>query len=150
MMVTAVVPIYNVEKYLPSCVESILAQTYQNLEIVLVDDGSPDRCGRICDEYAQKDVRIRVIHKENGGLSSARNAGIEACRSEYITFVDSDDFLVADMIEKLLKAAQNEEADIVACRFIRCREGDTPAAVKIPKLTGAVNSYTQDEKMCAF
>lgn len=83
-MVSVIIPIYNVEKYLEECVESVLYQTYQDLEIILVDDGSPDGCGAICEEYAQKDKRVKVIHKENGGLSDARNAGLDVCRGDYI------------------------------------------------------------------
>ena len=91
--ISVIVPVYNVESYLARCVDSILAQTYQNLEIILVNDGSRDASGSICDAYAQKDSRITVIHKENGGLSSARNAGIDAASGEYLTFVDSDDWI---------------------------------------------------------
>ena len=82
------------EEYLPQCIDSILIQTYTNLEIILVDDGSPDSCGTICDEYAKKDARIKVIHKENGGLSDARNAGIDIATGSYLAFVDSDDYIV--------------------------------------------------------
>lgn len=101
--ISVIVPIYNVEKYLKKCIESIINQTYKNLEIILVDDGSTDDSGKICDEYASKDTRIKVIHKVNGGQSSARNAGIDVCTSggEFITFVDGDDYLAADMYEYL-------------------------------------------------
>ena len=92
-LVTIVVPIYNVEKYLTRCVDSIINQTYQNLEIILVDDGSPDNCPRICDEYAKKDHRIKVIHKINAGLGMARNTGIENATGKYICFFDSDDYI---------------------------------------------------------
>lgn len=92
-LITVVVPIYKVEQYLAECVDSILNQTYTNLEIYLVDDGSPDRCGEICNEYAKKDSRIRVIHQENKGLSGARNSAIDVFKGEYITFVDSDDWI---------------------------------------------------------
>ena len=91
--VSIIVPIYNVEKYLPRCIESILAQTFTDFELILVDDGSPDRCGEICDYYKKKDKRVKVIHKENGGLSSARNAGINIAIGDYIGFVDSDDYI---------------------------------------------------------
>lgn len=100
--ISVIVPVYKVEPYLRRCVDSILAQTYTNLEIILVDDGSPDNCPAICDEYAKKDSRVRVIHKENGGLSDARNAGLNICTGEYIAFVDSDDWIEPDMYEKLL------------------------------------------------
>ena len=101
--ISVIVPIYNVEKYLRRCIDSILAQTYTNLEIILVDDGSPDGCPAICDEYAEKDDRIVVIHKENGGVSSARNAGLEIFNGQYVTFVDSDDFIEEKYIESLSK-----------------------------------------------
>lgn len=100
-LVSVIVPIYKVEKYLCQCIDSIIAQTYQNLEIILVDDGSPDGCGATCDEYAQNDSRIRVIHKENGGLSSARNVGLAAATGEYVMFVDSDDWIEPDSIQRL-------------------------------------------------
>ena len=111
-LISVIIPIYNVEKYLSKCIESVINQSYKNLEIILVDDGSPDRCGEICDEYAQKDARIRVIHKENGGLSSARNAGLEICQGEYISFIDSDDFVSPYFIEILYKGIVKCDADI--------------------------------------
>ena len=100
-LISVVVPIYNVENYIKKCVDSILSQTYKNLEIILVDDGSPDNCPQICDEYAQKDNRIKVIHKENGGLSDARNAGIDISKGKFITFIDSDDYIEKDYVEVL-------------------------------------------------
>lgn len=112
-LISVIVPVYKVEPYLHKCVDSILAQTYRNLEIILVDDGSPDHCGEICDEYAQKDPRIKVIHKENGGLSDARNAGMAVMNGAYLSFVDSDDLLPVDAIETLLKIAAEENADLV-------------------------------------
>lgn len=102
-LISIIVPCYNVEEYLPKCVDSLLGQTYRNIEIFLVDDGSPDRCGQLCDEYAAKDSRIRVIHKENGGLVSARNAGYDIARGEWFTFLDSDDWLDLDTFEKLIE-----------------------------------------------
>lgn len=101
-LISVIVPVYNVEKYLHRCVDSILNQTYENLEILLVDDGSTDGSGAICDEYAQRDSRVRVIHKENGGLSSARNAGIDAAKGEYLAFVDSDDWIEPETYAYLL------------------------------------------------
>lgn len=100
-LISVIVPIYNVEQFLPKCIDSILVQTYKNIEILLVDDGSPDRCGEICDEYAQKDKRIRVIHKPNGGLSDARNAALDLMQGEWVTCVDSDDFITPDYLETL-------------------------------------------------
>ena len=90
-MVSIIVPIYKVESYLPKCIDSILVQTYTDFELILVDDGSPDNCGIICDAYAEKDKRVRVIHQKNAGVSAARNAGIEAAKGEYISFIDGDD-----------------------------------------------------------
>lgn len=111
-LISVIVPIYNVEKYLVKCVDSILAQTYQELEVILVDDGSPDNCGQICDEYAQRDPRIRVIHKPNGGLSDARNAGLEICTGDYIGFVDSDDWIEPQMYGTLLELLHRFDADM--------------------------------------
>ena len=92
-LLSVIVPVYNVERYLARCIDSILQQSYRNLELILVDDGASDSSGAICDEYAQKDPRVNVIHKENGGLSSARNAGLDAAKGEFISFVDSDDWI---------------------------------------------------------
>lgn len=108
-LISVIVPVYGVEKYLEKCVSSICGQTYNNLEIILVDDGSPDRCPQICDMLASKDPRIFVIHKQNGGLSSARNAGMDACHGEYIGFVDSDDYLESDMYSDLYKAIKGKK-----------------------------------------
>lgn len=112
-LISVIVPVYKVEKYLQRCVDSIRAQTYRNLEIILVDDGSPDDCGTLCDRFAVQDERIRVIHKENGGLSSARNAGIDIARGEYLGFVDSDDWIEHTMYETLLAAALRENVKLV-------------------------------------
>ena len=101
-MITIIVPVFNVEQYLPKCVDSIINQTYSNLEILLIDDGSQDRCGEICDEYAKKDSRIQVFHTKNRGLSVARNLGLQEAKGEYIGFVDSDDWIEPDMYEVLL------------------------------------------------
>ena len=117
-MISVVIPVYNTEKYLPRCIESVLAQTYRDLDVILVDDGSPDNSGKICDEYAEKDGRVRVFHKENGGVSSARNHGLEKAReksSEYIGFIDSDDWIEPEMYEKLLNVLIETNADIAAC-----------------------------------
>ena len=111
--VSVIVPVYKVAAYLPRCVDSILAQTWRNLEIILVDDGSPDECGSICDVYAEKDPRIRVIHKENGGLSSARNAGLDTASGEYIGFVDSDDWIEPEMYARMLALMEKYDAKMV-------------------------------------
>lgn len=112
---SVIVPVYNVEKYLKKCIESIIRQTYKNLEIILVDDGSPDNCGKICDEYAKIDSRIKVIHKKNGGLSDARNVGICHATGEFITFVDSDDWLELDMYEYLIDNAIKNKVKLSVC-----------------------------------
>ena len=112
--VSIIVPVYNVEKYLDECVKSILAQTYSNIEIVLVDDGSKDTSGSMCDEYKKQDNRIVVVHKENGGLSSARNAGMENASGDYYIFVDSDDTISPDMVEEMVKKAKEHDAKIVS------------------------------------
>ena len=116
-LISIIVPIYNVEKYLSKCIESILEQTYTNFELILVNDGSPDKCGRICNEYAKKDSRIKVIHKKNGGLSSARNIGIDVAKGEYLGFVDSDDYIEPYMYEYLLKAALDNECSLSVCNI---------------------------------
>lgn len=114
-LISVIVPVYKVEDYLERCVSSIRNQTYDNLEIILVDDGSPDRSGELCDALAQKDSRIRVIHKENGGQSSARNRGLDEMRGEYVAFVDSDDWIEANMYENLYKAICDNNAQIAGC-----------------------------------
>lgn len=123
-LISVIVPIYKVEKYLCKCVDSIINQTYKNLEIILVDDGSPDNCGAICDDYAKKDSRITVVHKENGGLSDARNAGMKIATGEYVSFIDSDDYISEDFIETLYNISVNENSDIVECNLYRFREQD--------------------------
>lgn len=115
--ISVIVPIYNVEDYLHRCIDSIINQTYTNLEIILVDDGSPDNCPIICDEYAKKDSRIRVVHKKNGGLSDARNAGIDIATGEYIMFIDSDDFVDIEMMESMMKNMIDNKVDMVVCNI---------------------------------
>lgn len=117
--ISVIVPVYNVEAYLSKCIESIIHQTYQNLEILLIDDGSTDGSGPICDAFAEKDARITVIHKKNGGLSDARNTGINHSSGEYLAFVDSDDSLDLHMLEKLYAALKEHDADISICDFCR-------------------------------
>ena len=120
-IVSVIVPIYKVEKFLYQCVKTILQQSYENLEIILVDDGSPDNCGKICDEFATQDHRIKVIHKQNGGLSDARNVGIDVATGGYITFIDSDDYIMTDMIESLMSIIVDKNTDIAQCAYIRCQ-----------------------------
>lgn len=116
-LISIIIPVYKVEPYLRRCVDSVINQTYTNLEIILVDDGSPDDCPQICDEYAARDKRIIVIHKKNGGLSDARNAGLDICKGEYISFVDSDDWIRKDYAETLVDIARKEQADIIVGKF---------------------------------
>lgn len=116
-LISIIVPIYKVEKYLKKCIESILKQTYKNIEIILVDDGSPDNCGKICDYYKQMDKRIKVIHKNNGGLSEARNYGIREARGDYLLFVDSDDFIAENICEILINNINKYSADMAICNF---------------------------------
>ena len=118
-LISVIVPIYNVEKYLSRALDSILAQTYHNWEAILVDDGSTDKSGSIADEYAQKDERFKVIHKENGGLSDARNVGMEHVTGEYLLFLDSDDFLHPQLMELCIQAAQRDSSDLVAFTYDR-------------------------------
>lgn len=116
-VISVIVPVYKVEPYLRRCMDSLLAQTYENLEIILVDDGSPDGCPAICDGYAEQDGRVRVIHQKNAGLSGARNAGIEAASGEYFSFVDSDDYVAPDFIRSLYELMQETDCAIGQCRF---------------------------------
>lgn len=117
--ISIIVPVYRVEKYLQRCVESLLSQTFGDIEIILVDDGSPDQCPAMCDQFSEKDSRIRVIHKENGGLSSARNAGIEIAQGKYIGFVDSDDDVADNMYERMHEIIERENVDFVMSDYIR-------------------------------
>ena len=126
-LISVIVPVYKVEAYLTACVESVLAQTYPNFELILVDDGSPDNCPRMCDEFAARDSRIRVIHKKNGGLSSARNAGIDAAKGSYLAFLDSDDLWTPFFLERLHAALTEADADFSVCLFRRF-QGEAPAS----------------------
>ena len=116
-LISVIIPVYQVEPYLRRAVDSVLKQTYRNLDIILVDDGSKDRCPKICDEYAAKEARVRVIHKENGGLSDARNAGLSVAGGDYIAFLDSDDFWAPDFIEILFDALQKNDAQVAQCSY---------------------------------
>ena len=119
MTISIIVPVYNVEPYLERCVKSILAQSYTQWELILVDDGSPDRCPEICDTYAAKDKRIKVVHKTNGGLSDARNHGLDVATGDYVLFVDSDDYIHPKMLQVMTLLVIEEDADIVQCSYIR-------------------------------
>lgn len=116
-LVTVIIPVYNVEQYLVKCIDSVCGQTYKDLEIILVDDGSSDRCPQICDEYTDKDNRIHVIHKENGGQGSARNRALDICHGEYIAFLDSDDYWDENYVASLMKEFTDSELDIVVCNY---------------------------------
>lgn len=117
-LISIIIPVYNVEKYLKRCLESVINQTYRNLEIILVDDGSKDSSGKICDEYAEQDKRIKVIHKKNGGASSARNMGLDIAQGNYIGFIDSDDWIELDMYEYLHKLIVSLNVDIAMCEYV--------------------------------
>lgn len=121
-LVSVIVPVYNVDRYLGRCIKSIMQQSYRNLEIILVDDGSTDNSGTICDTFKETDDRIIVIHKENGGLSDARNAGIKMFTGEYVTFIDSDDYVSPDMISLMLTVLKQSSCQIVQCEFVRGKD----------------------------
>lgn len=137
--ISVIVPVYNVEQYLERCVESIINQTYTNLEIILVNDGSTDNSGKLCDELAKKDERIRVIHKENGGLSDARNRGIDESESDLVGFIDSDDYIDSDMYEVLLKNLNDTDADLSMCALYDVYN-NTPEAQVTNKETWKLSS----------
>ena len=130
-IITVIVPVYKVEDYLDRCVKSIVSQTYKNLDIILVDDGSPDGSPQICDSWAEKDSRIRVIHKANGGVSSARNAGLNAAIGKYVGFVDGDDCVLPDMFEKLISAVQNDGTQLAACGYTLVENKFIPSEDKV-------------------
>ena len=140
-LISIIIPVYKVEKYLEKCIQSLINQTYENLQIILVDDGSPDNCGKICDEYAKKDHRIEVIHKSNGGLSDARNKGLEIAKGEYIGFVDSDDYIEADMYEVLYNLLKQYNADVSICNFYTVSQGK----ISIKNADNGINEYNRIE-----
>lgn len=133
-LISVIVPVYNVEKYIKRCVESLISQTYSNLEIILVNDGSLDKSGDICDLLAMSDSRIKVIHKENGGLSSARNAGIAASKGDYVGFIDSDDWVSLDMYEYLMSLIQKNNADVAQINFTFTSEYTMNAGIESEKI----------------
>ena len=145
--VSIIVPVYQVEKYIRQCVDSILAQTFTDFELILVDDGSKDKSGQICDEYARMDTRVKVIHKENGGLSDARNKGMDQASGKYFMFVDSDDYIAPTMIECLYKSILNENADIAVCNYLYYFENDRKknfaTNIKSEVLSGAEIFYNR-------
>ena len=127
-LISVIIPVYKTEAFLSRCVDSVLNQTYPNLEIILVDDGSPDKSGELCDLYAERDARVSVIHKTNGGLSSARNAGLAVARGKYVGFVDSDDWVAADMFDRMHRVAVENHTGIVRCGIRRANEYAAPCA----------------------
>ncbi|UOY06094.1 glycosyltransferase [Muricauda sp. SCSIO 64092] len=131
--ISVIIPVYKVEKYLHRCVDSVLNQTYSNLEIILVDDGSPDNCGTICDTYEKQDTRITAIHQENKGLSGARNSGMKIATGDYISFVDSDDWLEPDMYRTLISAIVDTQSDMAITDFSKSMELSSQVASPIPK-----------------
>ena len=153
--VSIIVPVYQVEKYIRQCVDSILAQTFTDFELILVDDGSKDKSGQICDEYARMDTRVKVIHKENGGAADTRNRGMDQAVGNYVMFVDSDDYLAPTMLECLYRNMLNENADIAACNYLyfyeNDRQKDFATNVKSEVLTGAeIFYYRKNERNYGF
>lgn len=152
-LISVIVPIYKVEKYLNRCVESIVNQTYRNLEIILVDDGSPDNCPQICDNWAGKDNRIKVVHKENGGLSDARNAGMPFATGEIISFIDSDDWIELNMFDIMLNRMQNDNSDMVSCGVKWVEEdgsiirNDTVSQDEVLETQSAMKELINDNKL---
>lgn len=140
-LISIIVPVYNVEAYLERCMASIQGQTYKNLEIILVDDGSTDRSGQMCDAYAQEDVRVKVVHKPNGGLSDARNAGLAVATGAYIGYVDSDDWIEWDMYERMHRACVETGSQLAACRYFSERSG----AADAENGSGAVVALSREE-----
>lgn len=141
--ISVIVPIYNMEQYLDRCVDSILAQTYTNIEVILVDDGSLDGSPKICDNYAKADSRVKVVHKANGGLSSARNAGLDVASGDYIGFVDSDDYISADMYNLLAKRLEESDCDIANAIYVRADENGNTFPSKVPHNTDTEISAEQ-------
>ena len=140
-LISVIVPVYQVEPWLERCVDSIRNQTYRNLEIILVDDGSPDRCGEMCDQFAREDSRILVVHRENGGLSAARNTGLDICHGEYIGFVDSDDFIHPEMYARLYGDIYSLGTKLAFCQPMMCYKGKT----SFPPAKASVANFSKEE-----
>lgn len=149
MLISVIVPVYRVENFLSTCIESILNQSLKDFELILVDDGSPDFCGHLCDIYETKDSRIKTIHKTNGGLSSARNAGLDIAKGDFIAFVDSDDFIFPNYLEVLYNACKRYNAEISCCKFIRCSESDKLNNFKHQDVSNEIEVFN-DNKMEVF
>ena len=144
-MISVIIPVYNVEKYLRECLDSVLRQTYQDFEVLLIDDGSCDGSGQICDEYAQKDDRVSVIHKQNGGVSAARNLGLQQAKGEFIAFIDSDDVVSEVYLEKLYQGILEGDADVCLCKYSRWKDG-----LIVPAEETGLETYINDQGMDAF
>lgn len=142
-LVSIIVPVYRMEQYLPRCIASLLAQSHQNLDIILVDDGSPDRSGEICDGFAARDARVRVLHQHNAGPSAARNAGIDRAQGRYLTFVDPDDWVHEDLVAHLVSVADEARAEVAVCRFLRADSEDVSGA----RVAGEVRAFGSDEAL---
>lgn len=147
-LISIIIPVYKVEQYLDKCIESVVNQTYKNLEIILVDDGSPDACPQKCDDWKKKDKRIIVIHKENGGVSSARNEGIAKAKGDWITFVDSDDMIDKKMIERMVYYSKKENSNFITCDYIKFSKSDNisyketkPNKISIPSKSQFMKRY---------
>lgn len=149
-LISIIVPVYNVSAYLGRCIDSILAQTYKNFEVILVNDGSTDDSGKVCDSYALLDSRVKVIHKENGGLSSARNAGIAIAQGEYLGFVDSDDWITSDMYEYLYSVLIQNQADISVSACVRCESTIEGNNFILAQKSFSTIVYSQEEYIKKF
>lgn len=146
VLISIIIPVFNVEKYLTECLESVINQTYKKIEVLLIDDGSTDESGRICDDFAEKDSRIKVIHKENQGVSSARNKGLDLAQGEYITFIDSDDFVSSEYIEEMYKTIREDiSTEIVMCNFAHFKNG---AIVESNEILPDCVDLSRDNKDC--
>lgn len=142
-MISIIIPVYNVEQYLDKCLQSVIHQTYQDIEIILVDDGSSDNSGILCDKWQEKDSRIKVIHKSNGGLSNARNVAIEQANGEYLMFIDSDDIVSNDLCKELFEMLKNNNADISICNATHIFDDRFDF-----KNTGEIHCYSRNEAIC--
>ena len=142
-LVSIIVPVYNVERYLPKCLESLKNQTYETIEIIIVDDGSTDDSGKICDDFAKEEKRARVFHKKNGGLSSARNYGIKKAKGEYVCLVDSDDYVKTEFVERMLNSVSNEKIDVVVCGY----NGSAPRPVTLTGREATIKLLTRQENL---
>ena len=148
--ISVIVPVYKVEDCLPACAESLLGQTFTDFELIFVDDGSPDGCGALCDGYAAQDSRVKVIHQKNGGLSAARNSGLDIARGEAIAFVDSDDVVAADYLEKLHAALEETGADMALCAVEDVDEGLAPLEERVLTLPAAAGVFGGKELLVEF